>query len=120
MKLSTLMYPAATAPDEGLGSLRFFWSNMNPPTATNDPGHVGIVGPLSGNFFAGYSATRIDNNGLPADGQGFNGPTWRTLDEGDYLFDDPQRRPVSKTLPAKRGNFPNGDPKSLLQELDEE
>lgn len=137
------MYPAATAPDEGLGSLRFFWTNMNPPTATNDPGHVGIVGPLSGNFF-GYGGTRIDNNGLPEQvtqetfwdpetnapktiDRRFNGPTWRTLDEGvgqpGYFSEEQDftRRPRSRTLPAKRGGLhTDGKPKSLLQELDEE
>ena len=82
--------------------------------------------------------TRIDNNGKPDltwrtygfDGSytdhSFNGPLWRAKDEGvgDAYFSAAQnaaRKPISKTLPALRGGImPNGNLKSLLQELDEE
>ena len=127
-------FGAASALDDGPGSLRFYWSKIPVPTAPNDPGHIGIIGP---NTLLGYG-TRIDNNGKPdrltyglsIDGvlnpQRFNGPLWRAKDEGvgDAYFSAAQnaaRKPISKTLPASRGGtMPNGNLKSLLQELDEE
>jgi hypothetical protein len=112
------MYPAAEAPDDGEGSLRFYWSNMTPPSAVDDPGHVGVMG---------SNGTRIDNNGLPTrDPNKFNGPLLRPMDEGvgsAYLNtqQDPLRAPRSRTLKAQRtGDKPNGDHTSLLEELDSE
>ena len=89
--------------------------------------------------------TRIDNNGKPAQSwreffwdpatnapayidHVFNGPMWRTLDDGvgsapGYFGSDPgsPRPPQNFTLPAERGGTKsNGDLKSLLEELDEE
>lgn len=63
----------------------------------------------------------LDNNGLPADSRGFNGPTWRGLDEGvgtpGYFGNEigSLRPPQSKTLPGVV--TPSI---SLLQELDNE
>lgn len=108
------MPSAASASDDGSGSLRFYWSNQNPPTSPTDPGHVGLIGP---NTMLGY-ATRIDNNGLPADSTGFNGPMWRGKDEGvasAYMGYGSNREPVSRTLPGVMNPAV-----SLLQELDGE
>lgn len=78
---------------------------------------------LGPNTFFGYG-TRVDDNGLPTGGAASNGPTWRAKDEGvgdPGYFGGAPRPPKSMTLPAASGIVkPNGDPKSLLEELDEE
>ena len=114
---------AATASDDGPGSLRFFWTEASP---VGDPGHVAIIGPPT-RFTR--SGTRIDNNGsaprdfTTADGSQYryNGPTFNSLDDGvgeepGYLgFSAGAKRPQSFTLPSVR--TPG---KSLLEELDAE
>jgi len=87
--------------------------------------HIAIIGDPT---YRG-NGTRIDNNGRPStDNSGeiaFVGPTWRGIGDGvgtDYIgSEDPDRAPISKTLPAEQGGVQaDGKPKSLLQELDEE
>ena len=105
------MFPAASVPDDGKGSLRFFWSEEDVRWGrVNDPAHVGILG---GNN------DRIDNNGYPAP-NGAAGPTWRSKDAGvgdipGYVTGPPQYEPRSQTL---RGV--TNPSLSLLQELDAE
>lgn len=117
------MFAAASATDDGLGSLRFFWSSAALANGwVNDPSHVAVLGPR--NFLGARS--RIDNNGAPANINGFNAPTWRSLSEGvgdgqAYVNGPAGYEPQSKTLPAFRGGTNQyGLIKSLLEELDEE
>ena len=114
---------AAKSPDDGPGSLRFFWTEASP---VGDPGHVAIIGPPTRYTRSG---TRIDNNGsaprdfTTADGSQYryNGPTFNSLDDGVGSAGGYQgpgagaKAPVNQTLSSVR--TPG---KSLLQELDEE
>ena len=109
----------ASAVDNGEGSLRFFWAERTAPSAASSPDHVGIIGP---NTYWGYG-TRIDNNGAPATGNSFNGPTWRGIDDGvgaspsGYFGSGATslRPPINRTLPGEVNTAI-----SILQELDAE
>lgn len=65
------------------------------------------------------SHARIDNNGAPADAEGFNGATVRDIDDGvgtSYFGGNhPTLFPKSRTLPGEVNSS-----NSLLQELDSE